>query len=298
MTSKIVDIVAPASGSTPDEMYAASAFLKAHGFTPRIPEVLFRNKEYYHAQTDALRFEHFKDALLAPDSDILWCLRGGYGCARLVPMLETLTPAREKTLIGFSDITVLHLFARQRWGWKTLHAPVLYQLGLNRIAQHSVDTLFGLLAHTVDQCQFELTPVNDAAKRSGSLTAPVTGGNLSIVQTSLATAWEIDSKDAIVFLEEIGEKGYRIDRMLNHLLQAGIFAHAKAVLLGDCLESMDASEEDAGVVYALQRFADMVDIPVLRLPHIGHGTRNDPLPFGTSSTLTLGERPTLISRWS
>ncbi len=297
MTSKIVDIVAPASGSTADEMYAASAFLKAQGYTPRIAEVLFRNKEFYHAQTDALRFEHFKEALLAPDSDILWCLRGGYGCARLVPMLETLKPTREKTLIGFSDITVLHLFARQRWGWKTLHAPVLYQLGLNRIATHSVETLFGLLEHRINKCQFALTPINEAAKRQGTVTAPITGGNLSIVQTSLATDWQIDGTDTIIFLEEIGEKGYRIDRMLNHLKQAGVFAKAKAVLLGDCLESMDSTEEDAGVVYALHRFAETMDIPVLRLPYIGHGTRNDPLPFGMPSTLTLGEQPQLVSSW-
>lgn len=290
----IVDVIAPASGSTEEETEKALSFLRLIGLKPRIPDD-FQGNEPYHSHSDAMRFSHLQQALEATDSKAIWCLRGGYGCARLVPMLETLSrPEHHKWLIGFSDITVLHLYFQQRWQWPTLHAPVLFQLGLQRIAAPTVDKIISLLfAQTHKSSYRTLKVLNDAAKQEQTITdTMITGGNLSLLQTSIGTPWQIDCRDKILFIEEVGEKGYRIDRMLTHLEQSRCLQEAKAIIFGD-MKGVSGEGEDENIDYAITRFANSISIPVLHVPHIGHGTENDPLPLGVRTLLTLGEKKQL-----
>lgn len=289
-----IDIIAPSYASTPEEQEKACAFLRLLELKPRLPN-LSGNTEPYHAESDEVRFSHLKAALDAPDSKAIWGLRGGYGAARLIPMLERLPkPAHKKWLIGFSDITVLHLFFQQHWGWPTLHAPVLFQLGLQKTAAESVDKLISVLFGQSSKITYRhLQPLNDAAKIPQTIQSTVTGGNLSLLQTSIGTSWQVDTKRKILFIEEVGEKGYSIDRMLTHLEQAGCLKDVAAILFGDMKGMPNQEGEDGNIDYAVKRFASHQIVPVLRISGIGHGAINNPLMFNVPATLTLDEKNSL-----
>ena len=193
----IVEIVAPASASTEEKIYHGLTWLKNIGLVPQYPNNMIQTDLYFAAPLDQ-QWEHFKKALYS-DAKVIWCLRGGYGSMRLIPLLEKLTPPKTpKLLIGFSDITALHIFFNQKWNWPTLHARTISQLHpdweLTEEHQSLVDLLFG----RINQINFKnLTPLNQAAEEVKTLEGTILGGNLRIIQSSLGTSWEIKPKGKI-----------------------------------------------------------------------------------------------------
>lgn len=285
----LVDIIAPGYACTQAEVTESELYIRGLGYTARVPQNLVSKTEPYHSQTDEVRFEHLRKALLAPDSKAIWCLRGGYGSARLLPGLREVTPpVQAKWVIGFSDITAIHLFLMKQWQWPVLHAPMLSRLSAGKIAKDSEGQIVSLISCQTKNITYPLVPLNAAAKETHTLHAASTGGNLSLVQTSIGTFWQMDAENRIVFLEECDEKAYAIDRMLVHLMQAGVLANAKAVVIGDC-ESVNMGSEVPNITYAIQRFAnDNPQLPILRVKGIGHGETNHPLPLGVPITLSTG----------
>lgn len=282
-----VEIIAPASECSEKEIGRARDYITKLGLTPRIPDNIIGD-EPYHANTDAKRFEFLKAALESQDSSVIWCMRGGYGSARLLPMLEQIAlPETPKLLVGFSDITALQLFITRRWGWPALHAPVTLLNAYNKVDTASQTALTEVLFGRTKEIECTLEPLNDSAKEPNVLHGSIMGGNMSIVQTSLATNWQINTENRFLFLEEVGERGYGIDRLLYHFTQAGIIEHAHAVIIGDITESEEKNGKDHSN-YAVQRFAEHCPVPVLRTHLFGHGRQNHPLPFNTQSMLTLG----------
>jgi muramoyltetrapeptide carboxypeptidase len=121
----------------------------------------------------------------------------------------------------------------------------------------------------------------------------VSGGNLITLQSSLATASEYKPKGTIVLLEDIGERGYRVDRVLEHFAQAGLWNGVRAIVFGDFTGGRDPDGKDR-VPAVMQRFADQMRIPVLKGLRTGHGAVQRPVPFLTSATLNLGRRASLV----
>jgi muramoyltetrapeptide carboxypeptidase len=119
----IIDLVAPGFGPTPKEIRGAVKFLREWGLNPRVPVDLL-GPDILCSNSDEKRFHFLRKALFAKDSKAIWCLRGGYGANRLLPYLQRLkSPASNKVLIGYSDVTTVHLFLNQQWGWNTIHGP-------------------------------------------------------------------------------------------------------------------------------------------------------------------------------
>jgi muramoyltetrapeptide carboxypeptidase len=137
-------------------------------------------------------------------------------------------------------------------------------------------------------------PLNALAEQSQTLEASITGGNLCLVQTSLGTNWQVDARKKILFLEEVGERGYRIDRMLEQLQQATIFKGTLAIVFGDFLAGNEPDGSSL-IIPVLKRFAQRIEIPVIQIKGIGHGPINYPLPLGTKATLQLGPTIQLTS---
>ena len=260
-----VAILAPASECDISVLEKTKALLNSWQLNYYIPEDIFAS--------EARRAEHFCEAVLSKDIQAIWCIRGGYGSARILPYLAGLQPTQSKILIGYSDITALLLYTMQHWGWHPIHGPVASSdktLWLN-------DLLFAR------RDKFIINNIKSLNKTNKNIiTAPITGGNLSIVQTSIGTNWQIDSKNKIILLEEVAEPGYKVDRMLNHLQQAGVFANAKAIIFGDFVG-------DDNVTDILHDFAEKINIPVVQCPGIGHGEINYAVPFGFPIKLDLSE---------
>lgn len=288
----IVDIIAPAGGCAPESLEQIKTLLKNWQLTPRIsPELL--GEDLLCANTDENRFEQLQEALFNTESSAVWCVRGGYGCTRLMPeLLKLKAPKTNKLFIGFSDITTLHLFLQQQWHWQTLHGPSANQVAHDRIDAASIQELKKLIFGELNQLIFSLVPLN--TKHATPIKAPITGGTLTLIQTSLGTPWQIDTKNKILFLEEVNESAYRIDRMLQHLQHSGILQHVKAILLGDFIAPQES--KDATLIQSvLARFANEQHIPVLHIPGIGHGKTNRSLPLGSNAELNLDKKQLTIT---
>ncbi|WP_342219848.1 LD-carboxypeptidase [Rickettsiella endosymbiont of Miltochrista miniata] len=290
----VIDIIAPASGVTDTAILEKlKSLLKSWQLTPRISSELF-GPDLLCANSDEKRFQQLKEALINTDSQAIWCLRGGYGCTRLIPHLLKLSPPEQcKLFIGFSDITALHLFLQQKWRWQTLHGPTLNQVVHHLIEEENINELKKVIFGQLPELIYLLTPYHKPINTFDSTQAPLTGGSLSLVQTSLGTDWQIETKDKILFLEDVNEVAYRIDRMLQHLQQSGILTHVKAILFGD-FTFPTKLEEKKKIQAVLERFAKQQNFPVLRCPDIGHGKKNRCLPFGTPAYLDLNKNQLTI----
>lgn len=290
-----VEIIAPASRCSDKRIQLIKETLAVWQLQSIVAEDIFGD-DLLCANSDAMRFKHLQNALLNPETKVIVCARGGYGSMRLLPELKKLSkPVTPKILIGMSDITALLLFLEQHWGWPTLHgalAPDIY-------SSESIESIKKILFAEIDEVRFaNLVPLNQAAKVNTVIESKVSGGNLCLIQTSIGTAWQLDAKDKIVLIEEVGERGYRVDRMLEHLQQAHLFKNAKAILFGDFLEG---KEPDGSSLLqpVLNRFAESLEIPVLQVEGIGHGQTNLPIPFGTETVLQLGDKAELrVKRFS
>lgn len=285
-----VEIIAPASRCTDKHLYELKEILESWQLHCIISDEIFGN-DLLCANTDAIRGKLLKSALYNPDTTAIICARGGYGSLRLIPELAKLSPpSSPKLFIGMSDITALHLYIQQEWQWPTLHGA----LALDKFSPESIASLQAILFGKVDQVEFTGIPLNTLAEKNQLIEATLTGGNLCLVQTSIGTSWQLDARNKIIFLEEVGERGYRIDRSLEHLSQAHIFQDAAAIILGDFTEGNEPNGESL-IMSVLKRFAQNCKIPVIKIEGIGHGYTNYPLPLGTKSKLQLGKDPKLVS---
>lgn len=282
---KNIELVAPGSGT---EFKKIQMLQSLPCFNLNVPEKLVTNDIVLHANTDEQRFKFLKKALFDNSrTEIIWCLRGGYGSARLINSLKKLPkPKNEKVFIGFSDVTALHLFMSQSWGWKTIHGNGLVEI-LNAKREPKnfgkiAEIISGRLAYLEIN---DLKPLNNQAKGLRKVSGCLTGGNISIIQTSIGTSWQIKTDGKILFLEDTGEKGYRVDRMLNHMQQAGLFKNVKGIVFGDFVNS-----EDNFVSFALERFASTSNIPVFKSSQFGHGAVNYPLIYNSRSKIVFHQK--------
>lgn len=287
----IVDIIAPASHSPELKLEGGCEWLKSLGLTPRVPKNLIKPDAFFASNLET-QFEQLKAALYS-DSKAIWCLRGGYGSMRLVPLLKKLRPPkRPKMFIGFSDITSLHLYFNQAWGWPTIHGRTISQLSPELGDSPDRKLLNNMIFGGVDEIVFKnLKPLNDAAKIDKSIKGKVIGGNLRILQSSLGTDWEMSAKGKILFMEDVSERGYSIDRMLEQMFQAKLIDKGlKALVFGDFTEGKEKDGTDLSEV-ALKRFASRVSYPVIKGLKCGHGSEfNYPLPLNTDSVIDLGAK--------
>ncbi|RCT54074.1 LD-carboxypeptidase [Winogradskyella sp. KYW1333] len=226
-----VAIVAPSGilKSREGEIQQAIALLNKWGLNAKLGDNVF-NKANHFAGTDQERCEDFQNALDDSSISAIWCARGGYGTVRILDKLDYSKFRKEpKWIIGYSDITALHNQLHNE-GVESIHALMCVSLtkDLSEILD-SVETfksaIFGNLTHYT----LEGTEYN----REGEATGQLIGGNLTMLHTMLGSDTSIDTSNKILFIEEIGEYKYHIDRMLQSLKRAGYFDNCKGIIVGD-----------------------------------------------------------------
>jgi muramoyltetrapeptide carboxypeptidase len=273
-----VHVVAPA-GPFDRPTFEAGLALIAQRYSPQYEPGLFESHRYL-AGDDRRRRDELSRALLDSRARALFCARGGYGSMRLVADLP-LADMASTMLVGFSDITTLHL-ALQAQGRVSIHGPVLTQLGRQPPDVH--ERLFRLLESP------EPPPplTGSATYVPGTAEGPLLGGNLSLFIHLLGTPFMPSLDGAVLLLEDIGERPYRLDRMWTHLRLAGVFERVRGIVLGDFTE---CEERNAAYTSAdvLRSLAEETGLPCAAGFPIGHGTLNYPVPLGTSVRLDAGE---------
>ena len=284
-----VEIIAPAARSTDERLADLKKLLISWQLQCIVDDQIFGD-DLLCANSDAKRFQLLKNAVERPETKAIICVRGGYGSARLMPELDNIiTPRFPKLFVGMSDITALHLYFQQKWQWPTLHAA----LGRDLFSDESTEAVKRILLGEVNQITMPGIALNELARADAIINAEIVGGNLSIIQTSIGTSWQINTANKILFLEETNERGYRVDRQLEHLRQVGIFKNVKAIIFGDFIKGNEPDGTSL-IKPVLERFAQSCGIPVVQIAGIGHDRTNFPLPLGTPAKLILSSSPQLI----
>ena len=231
-----VGLVAPASALTlPDELDRAIHWITGMGLVPKLGQHV--GEQYgYLAGTDAARASDLDAMFADPDVRAIFAIRGGWGGARILPLLDW-NGIRDnpKLLIGYSDTTALHLAIAARAGFATLHAPN----GASSWQKESWDSLWQI-AFAAGTPVLGGADVEDAVGRpartltGGTARGRLLGGNLTILSTLMGTGWLPDFDGAILFVEDINEDPYRVDRMFQQLKLGGILDRVGGVIFGQC----------------------------------------------------------------
>lgn len=258
-----VAVVAPSHAFFEDRYQQGIAWLKQRGYEIiEAPEL--RASHRYFAGTDDHRLASLVNAMTDPEIDAVWAARGGSGITRLLTRIPW-TLLDHRPLLGFSDLTPL-LDQLALRGLPAVHAPVVHSLGAT--SQASLAHLSALL----DGAPTE--PLRGETLVEGSCEGPVVGGNLCMIASTCGTPYQLDASGAILVLEEIGEQPYKVDRMLQQLVDAGIFRGVAGIALGGFTgcEAPESADWSLHEVF-LEHLAHL-DVPVLDSLPIGHGSAN------------------------
>jgi muramoyltetrapeptide carboxypeptidase len=247
----------------------------------------------YLAGTDAERLADLNAALADPTINAIWCMRGGYGLTRILDAVDMRALARRpKPVIGFSDITALLLALWHVTGVATFHGPTARQ-ALPAFTRRHFERV---LATAAPAGRLErLSPPADVlaprwprivAIRGGRAEGPLVGGNLSLLQCLVGTRWCPDLDGALLFLEEVNEDLYRVDRMLSHLRLAGLLDRLAGVIIGQFTEMKRNTGDGAlGFHDVLEHYLGPLGVPVAYGFPIGHMEEQWTLPIGVRARL-------------
>ncbi len=247
-------------------------------------------RDGYFAGADVLRAADLAAAIADPSIDGIWCLRGGYGAARLLPGLDLdAIAARPKALIGYSDITALHA-AWHRAGVMSFHGPTARGT-LTRFSQSS------LKRATIRGEDSAGDAPHATVIRDGTATGRLAGGNLALVASLCGTPWAIDFSDAIIVLEDINEATYRVDRMLTQLRQSGTLDGCVGIAFGH-FTNCDTNTDDGARALddVIREWADTLGVPALLGIPVGHIDEQWTLPLGAVASLDATRRTLRVHR--
>jgi muramoyltetrapeptide carboxypeptidase len=285
----VIEIIAPGSHAPLNHLEKGAEVLRQWGYEVVYDENLLK-PEIFLSNTDEYRFNSFKKAITNPNSKIVWCLRGGYGSIRLLPFIEKMAvPKNKKILIGLSDISSLQTVMTQKWGWPCLHSALIDRLALEKLTEKNIQEIKSALTDPDFVMNFSgLKGINKAAGGKKKITGEVVGGNLMVIASTLGTPSQIKTKNKIVFLEELCERAYRVDRCLQQLKQAGAFEGAKAIVFGD-FTNCDEPNKENYIQDVLSNFCATLKIPAFTGIENGHGELQRPLFFNTKAEITSSD---------
>ena len=273
-----IAIIAPAGPvHDPSAISPALSVLRDWGLITRLDDRVFASWRYL-AGSDSDRAEELMRCFEDPTVRAVLALRGGYGCSRLIPFLDESRLRRNcKLVMGFSDVTTLHMYFRRRLGWVTVHGPMATTLSRDNLPPEAERHLLSVL--TDAQYLPTLSFPQLESWVPGAAEGRLVGGCLSILVASLGTKYEIKTEGKILFLEEYGEAPYRLDRMITHLRLAGKLNELAGILLGD-FRNCESDDHAYSSDEVLEELLCDLGIPVMAHFPAGHGGEHWALPLG------------------
>ena len=292
-TGDTVAIVAPSGilKNRTDEVQQAQALLKRWGLHSVVGKHVFSEADHF-AGTDDERCEDLQEALDNPKISAIWCARGGYGTVRILDKLDySKFKQNPKWLIGYSDITALHNQIHNE-GVESLHAIMCVSLPKD---ESEIEASISTLKNTLFGNPLSYTLKGSNYNKTGTTSGQLVGGNLTMLQTMLGSKTSIDTFGKILFIEEIGEYKYHIDRMLQSLKRAGYFDNCKGVIVGDMtkLRTNTTLWGTSVEQLILDALADY-DFPIAFNMPAGHEKDNRALILGRTVKLTVDSKQSSV----
>lgn len=264
-------VFAPASPADSVETIAGLAELKRQGF--QVVSNQDSKAEGYFAGTSLERMNGFLSGIQSAQIDGLMALRGGYGSNYLLEFDLEKNLERAKSVIGFSDLTTLQIYLWQKSGWVTFYGPMV-AAGINAGAgaMKGYDESSFLQAIGKVEAGWKLRLKGEPVLAGQSM-GRVLGGCMTLVEATIGTPWELDTKDSILLLEDRAMKPYQVDRVLMHLKQAGKFDGVKGIVLGEFPDSPPAVAGAPTVKEVCARILRPLGIPIVFGAPVGHTPR-------------------------
>lgn len=291
-----IGVIAPASPTTKENVDMVYNRLTKMGFKVKMgksPKLRYG----YLSGSDEIRSNDINEMFEDNEVDGIICIRGGYGTPRLLELIDyDIIRNNPKVFIGYSDITALHIAFTQISGLVTYHGPMAASDIIGDFDGFSKDSLLKIImgkdwdGKIINPEGEEITTIN-----GGIAEGTIIGGNLSLICNTMGTPYEIDVKGKILFIEEIGEEPYKIDRMLNQLKLSGKLEEANAIILGD-FNNCEKGKHDESLSLA-QIFEDHIKPagkPTIYNLQGGHCNPMVTLPFGVKARLDADKKELII----
>lgn len=292
-TGDTVGIVAPAGPVNREKFETGVARLEGMGFNPVYSESIF-DRDRYFAGSVGRRVDELHEMFQRPEVKVIVCARGGYGSNHLLPHLDLrLIAEHPKIVCGYSDVTTLLTYFHDRLGLVGFHGPMVAKDFAETDGVH----LDSWIQATNGQRSWSITSADSRTLQPivrGSAEGKLYGGCLSLLVASLGTPYEVQTDDTILFLEDLGEWPYRIDRMVMHLRYAGKLEKVRGIVFGEMVDCAPSADAGYTLVEAITRMVSDLGIPVafgLRSGHVS--TQNITLPIGVKSRLIVTDTVTL-----
>lgn len=284
-----IGIIAPATACADFDYTSGIELLHQWGYKTKISKTLKTN-EGYLAGSDKLRASELNKFFADDEIDAILCFGGGYGCTRILDLLDyDLIRKHPKLLIGFSDVTALHTAIGQNSRLVTIHGPMLKTLS-RKPTQYTISSFCRGLRMSVPLGAFPLPKKHDLESfYPGRAFGKLIGGNLSVITSLCGTPYELKGENSILFLEDIGEDAYAIDRMLRQLWQNGLLKDIKGLIFGNFSHCQPNKQEpyEFTVKEVLEQYANLAKVPTIYNFPAGHERTNAFLPLGVNATINI-----------
>lgn len=292
----VLGVVAPSSPTTVENVTLAKQQLEGLGFRIKLGPSCYANHGYL-AGKDQLRADDLNNMFADKEVDGILCLRGGYGAPKILDKVDfEMIKVNPKVFIGYSDITALHIAMNQISKLVTFHGPMGSSDiagGLDDFSKHE----FLRAIMDIQPMDYIPNPVDKPIEClvGGKASGVIIGGNLSLIAATMGTPYEIDTKGKILFLEEIGEEPYSVDRMLTQLALGGKLDDAAGIILGDWNDcDPKKHEESLSLMEVFKEIIVPYGKPTIFDLKAGHCAPKVTIPFGVNAVLDADECKVII----
>lgn len=287
-----IGIVAPAGKVDPEVVHFSEKMLTSMNYKVVLGDHVM-NSFHQYAGNDCHRAQDFQQMLNRKDIDVILCARGGYGTIRIMDKLDfSHFMEKPKWIVGFSDVTVLHACLQNRLGVASIHGPMPKNFAGKSLEDSDLANLFRVLQGKRPVYEVPVHTLNKYGEANGVLT----GGNLSILYSLRGTHLDFDAKGKILFIEDVGEYLYHLDRMMQNLKTGGVLSKLNGIVVGQ-FTSMKDNDTPYGqtVPEIILEAVDDYDYPVIFDFPAGHDNINQPLILGKRVSLKSSqEKASLI----
>ena len=282
-----IGIVCPAGYMDPEKAQTCINTLKQWGFNIKIGKTLGSNSQNYFSGTDQERLEDFQQMLDDDAVNAILFGRGGYGLGRIIDQIKFKKFRKQpKWLIGYSDITLLHAHIFSNYKILTLHSPMAAAFNDGAAEEKYVLSLRDVL--NGNKSLFETGP--NELNKQGEAKGRLVGGNLALLAHIVGTSSDINTSGRLLFLEDIGEYLYNVDRMLYQLKRSGKFDKLSGLIIGGFTEMKDTERPFGKTIYEIiHEIIKDADYPICFGFPVSHGKENYPLKIGGRYKLKVGK---------
>lgn len=278
-----IGVIAPASAAKRKQTKLGIEYLKAKGYNVETSKHLNKSLKYLAADDDT-RLKHLEDFMMNPEIDAIVCVRGGYGLLRIIDKInyDKLLTVQPKIFVGYSDLTALQLSLLKKCNWVTYSGPMVASEMGNEFSQFSENWLWKVLTLSTGELNFK-NPENEKIKiiNPGKAEGKLIGGCLSLISSLLDTEYMPSLKGNILFLEDVGEPSYKIDKMLQELKLHGVFNQISGLIIGHFSSSFKENDKKSFTLEKLIRDTiPEINFPIITNFAYGHINQRFTMPIG------------------